>query len=322
MRIQHLLILMLLLSLSCKSDKEDREEAISSIDIDLRLVRFDSIFMNASPNDVVQLRETYPQFFPTDVPDSVWVNKRRDSLMKVIYKEVKEQFPTSKSLHAQLEKLFQHYRYYFPKREIPDIYTVAEYVDHRNKVLMNDNDLIISLDNYLGEDHRFYADFENYISKLQARHQILPDVVNVLSKKLIPKENDRSFIAQMIDRGKILYLKDRLIPFIKEHHRLGYTEEELNWANANEEQMWRYFVENELIFSTKKDLLNRFIYNGPFSKFYLKFDKESPPRLGRFIGREIVRAYAKEHPDVSLKRIMELDAETIYEDSKYKPASN
>lgn len=321
MRIQLLLILIFLLSLGCSSDEEKRQEAISSVDVDIRLVRFDSIFMNASPNDVVQLRETYPQFFPADVADSVWVSKRKDSLMNVIYDEVREQFPSSKPLHAQLEKLFQHYRYYFPEQDIPDIYTVAEYVDHRNKVLMNDNDLIISLDNYLGEDHRFYADFENYISKLQARHQILPDVVKALSKKLVPKVQDRSFIAQMIDRGKVLYLKDRLIPFVEEHHRLGYTEDELEWAKANEQQMWRYFVENELIFSTKKDLLNRFIYNGPFSKFYLKFDKESPPRLGRFIGREIIHSFAEEHPDVSLKRIMNLNAETIYEDSKYKPSN-
>lgn len=312
-------LVFLLILFSCKSDKEQRQETIKSIDVDVELIRFDSIFMNTATHDINKLKKEYQQFFPADTPDSLWIKKRQDSLMQVIYQEVEQQFSSTDSLENQLQKLFQHYKYYFPKKKIPKVYTVAEYVDYKNKVLLSGNDLIISLDNYLGKDHRFYAGFEDYISKLQSKHQILPDVVDAFSEALVNNKKQRSFIALMIHYGKTEYLKDRLIPFVAEHYRLGYTEAELEWAYDNEKQMWRYFVEKELIYSTKKNLMNRFLYNGPFSKFYLKFDKESPPRLGRFIGRQIIKSYVEQNPEISLEKLMKMPGEKLFQASNYKP---
>ena len=57
-------LVFLLILFSCQSDKEQRQETIKSIDVDVEFIRFDSIFMNTSPKNVVQLREKYPQFFP------------------------------------------------------------------------------------------------------------------------------------------------------------------------------------------------------------------------------------------------------------------
>ena len=312
-------LVFLLILFSCQSDKEQRQETIKSIDVEVELIRFDSIFMNTATHDINKLKKEYQQFFPADTPDSLWIKKRQDSLMQVIYQEVEQQFSSTDSLENQLQKLFQHYKYYFPKKKIPKVYTVAEYVDYKNKVLLSGNDLIISLDNYLGKDHRFYAGFEDYISKLQSKHQILPDVVDAFSEALVNNKKQRSFIALMINYGKTEYLKDRLIPFVAEHYRLGYTEAELEWAYDNEKQMWRYFVEKELIYSTKKNLMNRFLYNGPFSKFYLKFDKESPPRLGRFIGRQIIKSYVEQNPEISLEKLMKMPGEKLFQASNYKP---
>lgn len=312
-------LVFLLILFSCQSDKEQRQETIKSIDVEVELIRFDSIFMNTATQDINKLKKEYPQFFPADTPDSLWIKKRQDSLMQVIYQEVEQQFSSTDSLENQLQKLFQHYKYYFPKKKIPKVYTVAEYVDYKNKVLLSGNDLIISLDNYLCKDHRFYAGFEDYISKLQSKHQILPDVVDAFSEALVNNKKQRSFIALMINYGKTEYLKDRLIPFVAEHYRLGYTEAELEWAYDNEKQMWRYFVEKELIYSTKKNLMNRFLYNGPFSKFYLKFDKESPPRLGRFIGRQIIKSYVEQNPEISLEKLMKMPGEKLFQASNYKP---
>lgn len=319
MRSYYLLIILSLLCFSCQSDKERRQETIKAINVDFKLIRFDSIFMSTRPQNLLKLKTEYPQFFPENTPDSLWINKRQDSLMQIIYKEVKQKYPTTDSLKNQLEKLFKHYHYYFPQVEIPDVYTVAEYVDYRHKIVKKGDNLVISLDNYLGKDHRFYSGFEDYIANLQTRDQLLPDVVNTLSDGIIFTKKDRSFVAQMINYGKTLYLKDKLIPFVKEHQRLGYREGQFKWAKSNEKQIWRYFIENELIFSTEKSLLNRFLFNAPFSKFYLKFDKDSPPRLGRFIGREIIKSYADKHPDKSLKDIMLMPAEKIYKASNYKP---
>jgi uncharacterized protein YjaZ len=56
----------------------------------------------------------------------------------------------------------------------------------------------------------------------------------------------------------------------------------------------------------------------PFSKFYLEIDNDSPGMVGRFIGWQIVRAYMKANKS-SLQELVALDAETLFNKSKYKP---
>ena len=122
----------------------------------------------------------------------------------------------------------------------------------------------------------------------------------------------------MLYYGKILYLKDLFIPFEEDAEKMGYTQEELEWAQANEEQIWRYFIENELIFDTDSQLYTRFLYPGPFSKFYLELDAESPARLGQYIGWNIIRTYMDKN-EISIKRMLNTPAEEIFNNATYKP---
>ncbi|MBT8177968.1 MAG: gliding motility lipoprotein GldB, partial [Eudoraea sp.] len=81
---------------------------------------------------------------------------------------------------------------------------------------------------------------------------------------MIPPPADRNFLSQMIYYGKELYLKDLLLPLLADEDKIGYTKEELDWAEANEEQIWRYFVEKELLYSTDQRLAPRFLDPAPF----------------------------------------------------------
>ena len=123
----------------------------------------------------------------------------------------------------------------------------------------------------------------------------------------------------MIYFGKLLYFKDAVIPFKSEAERIGYTEAELDWARANEDYIWRYFVERELLYSTDSKLPSRFINPAPFTKFYLEeIDAESPGGLGQYMGWQIVRAYMKNN-EVSLRDLLIADPEEIFNKSKFKP---
>jgi uncharacterized protein YjaZ len=122
----------------------------------------------------------------------------------------------------------------------------------------------------------------------------------------------------MIYYGKILYLKDLWIPFKPDAEKMGYTEEELQWAKNNEEQIWRYFVEKELLFQTDSELYTRFLYPAPFSKFYLLLDSESPDRLGQYLAWQMLRQYVEKN-DVSVQQMLNTSAEEIFNDSNYKP---
>ena len=66
------------------------------------------------------------------------------------------------------------------------------------------------------------------------------------------------------------------------------------------------------------DLQKRFIDDAPFSKFYLEIDNDSTEKIGRFIGWNIVRSFMKNN-NMSLEKMLQLDAKDIYYNSKYKP---
>ena len=101
--------------------------------------------------------------------------------------------------------------------------------------------------------------------------------------------------------------------------KMGYTDKELKWALANEDQIWRYFIDRELIYETDSELRARFINLAPFSKFRLELDNESPPQIGQYIGWQIVRQFAQKNESITLKQLLTLDAERIFKEANFKP---
>ncbi|MEX0289232.1 MAG: gliding motility lipoprotein GldB [Flavobacteriaceae bacterium] len=311
-------LLGILLFLSCKGDFGVEKE-IAQIDIDLEIRRFDREFDQASQDDIPELKGRYPYLFPEQNTDSVWVEKLKDTLQIELRGEIYKAFPDFNEEADKLKLLFKHIKYYFPSTQIPTIITVPSNVDYRNRVILADSLLFVGLDNYLGENHKFYQGIERYIAAGLDKKYLPSDVAGAFANSMLRYPNDRTFLAKMIYYGKALYIKDRLIPFEQEALRIGYTKEEWDWALANEEQIWRYFVERELLYSTDSELDARFLLPAPFSKFRLELiDNESPDRLGRYIGWQIVRAFM-ENNTISLQQLFNLSAEEIFKKSNYKP---
>lgn len=302
---------------SCDS-KSKLEKTIGSIPVDLNIVRFDTIFAHAEISGLPQLKKEFPFFFPESYADSIWEMKLGDTLQAQLEEEVMKVFPNNDKLEVPLVSLFQHIQYYVPKIQVPRVYTTTSDVDYRNSVFANDTLLILALDNYLGSDHFFYEGISKYISKEMKPSQLMPNVASVYARHLIVPSTERTFLAQMIYYGKELYLKDLWLPEVSDSEKIGYTEAEIAWAEANETEIWRYFVENELLFSTDPKLSQRFILPAPFSKFNLEIDNESPGMIGKWVGWQIVRSYMKERP-VSINQLLQKQPSDIFQNSKYKP---
>ena len=88
----------------------------------------------------------------------------------------------------------------------------------------------------------------------------------------------------MISEGKKMYLLDVYLPSVSEKEKTGYTFAKLAWVKQQEEAVWKFFIENELLYSTDTKLHKRFIENAPFSKFYTAQDNQSPGKIGSYIG--------------------------------------
>jgi gliding motility-associated lipoprotein GldB len=313
-----LLLFLVALCFAACNDENKVEEEISKIPVDLKVDRFDQVFAKASPSDLPQLKKEFPLLFPERFPDSVWVSMMNDTLQQEINREVTNTFPKFKQ-QEETEHFFQHLKYYFPQIEVPRIITVTSEVDYHNKVILADSVMLVSLDTYLGKEHKFYVGLQNYLTKNFNKGQIVPDMATAYAKQFTPENKTRTFLASMIYYGKLLYVKDKLIPEFTDAQKIGYTEDEIKWARANEEQIWRYFIEDEMLYNTDSELERRFINLAPFSKFRLELDRESPPQLGQYMGWQIVKQFAEKNGEVTLQELLQMEADQIFKESNYKP---
>lgn len=313
-----LLLLVVFSFFSCREESKV-EEAVAKIPVEFKVERFDQIFYQSNPKELGKIKAQYPFFFPAGNPDSIWVNKLNNPLLKELYKEVQMKYQTLGPIESDLEKMFAHVQYYFPKYKTPRVITLISEVDTEAKSFYVDSLALISLDCYLGKNHRYYVDFPEYKKIEFEENQILPNLVSSFCYGKIAPPTDKTLLSAMIYYGKELYVKDKLLPDYSDASKIAYSEFQIKWCQENEYYMWSNLVENKLIFDTNPKNEQRFITAAPFSRFYLEIDNQSPGRVGQWLGWQIVRSYMENNEDVTLDQLLSKDAKTIFENSKYKP---
>lgn len=311
------LILFFLFILFTACDQKSKvEREIEDIPLEIEVVRFDKIFYETKPENLAAVQNQFPYFFPGD-DDSVWLTKMRDPLWRELYSEVQKKFPDLQDETEQVEDVVKHMKYYFPQTRTPKLITLISEMDYHTKAIYADTLVLVSLEMYLGKDHKFY-EFPKYLKENFEPRQIGPDIVSSFASGVIPPPRDNALLGLMIYYGKELYIKDLLLPKHSDGEKIGYSPEQMAWSEDNESYVWRYFVEGKLLYDSNSKLPNRFINPAPFSKFYLEIDNETPGRIGQYIGWQIVRSFMQNN-DVKLQDMLRMDARQIFEKSKYKP---
>ncbi|MFH4964459.1 gliding motility lipoprotein GldB [Gaetbulibacter sp. M235] len=314
-----LLLFLLTVVVSCKNENQ-LEQEIEKIPMNIKIERFDELFSHVNDKNLPKLKRDYPFMFSKKYADSFWIARTQDTLQIKLLEEVAKVFPNIDGQQNEINSLFQHIKYYFSEFTPPRIITTTSFVDYRNKIILTDTIALISIDTYLGSDHEFYQGIQKYIREDFNKRNMVVDLATEYAKKYIYQGQNKTLLDEMIYFGKQLYFLDKVIPFKTEAERIGYTNEQLDWAHVNESYIWRYFVERELLFSTDSKLPGRFINPAPFTKFYLEeIDSQSPGRLGQYIGWQIVKAYMKNN-EVSLKDMLIASPEYIFNNSKFKPS--
>jgi gliding motility-associated lipoprotein GldB len=312
-----ILIIFSCVVLSCKNENK-LEQEIAKIDVDVNIERFDQLFAQTQPENLANLKQAYPFMFPKRYHDSIWIERINDTLQQQLSVEVNKVHGSLAKTTDAVNGLFQHLGYYFKEFKTPRVITVTNFVDYRNRTIVTDSIALIALDNYLGGQHEFYIDIYDYIKQNLNKSQIVPDLAKQYAEKRIFQAKRKTLLDEMIYHGKVLYFKEVMLNNTANEDIIGYSKEDLDWAQVNESNIWRHFVEKELLFSTDTKLPSRFINPAPFSKFYLEFDAESPGRLGQYMGWQIVRAYMQNNT-VSLQEMLHMEAEEIFTNSKFKP---
>lgn len=308
--------IVLFLMVSCKTEKAN-EVDVSAVDITLSVSRFEKKFYEADETTLPIIKNEFPYLFP-EQNDSIWLNKIKDKEERELYQKSQEVFGDFENEKTQIIDLFKHVKFYHPNFEIPKIITLITNLDYQNKIVYADSLLFVSLDMYLGKDSEVYQDFPVYLSQNFEKSQLVVDIASAISDRYFTADKGRQFLDLVVGAGKRMYLIDSYLPAVSDVKKIGYSDAEYEWATANEAQIWKYFIENKVLYSTDSKLVDRFMAEAPFSKFYIDIDKESPGRIGVWLGWQIVQSYMNNNK-VTLQQLLQTNAEEIFNKSKYKP---
>lgn len=306
---------------SCKKEPENQWKVeVKNTAEKVELTDISKEFYNQQmPLD--QFKAKFPWFQGT-VSDADFEKRRGDEAEIKIYKEAASKIDQNK-LQKELQDLFSHIKYYFPKFKNPKVYLFSSALQMIQDPIFYDekgNLLFIDVTGFMGDGNANYKGLEMYFQKSMNPQNMVPKVSRLFAENIVTASPDhQKFIDQMVLNGKIMILQDAFLPDVPDYLKINYTQKQYEWAKANEANIWNYFVESNLIFGDDHRLEERFITPGPFSKFYTEIDNESSPQIGIFTGWQICKKYLSEKPETKLTDFLKMDATVIFNQSGYKP---
>ena len=321
MRLSILMFVSFLFLVSC--DTKD-VPTVSNLESKVDISHFDHSFFAMDSlkldENLVELEKDFPKFFESDQNKGDLISRFRDSQIRELFYATDSVFPIPSELSIEITDAFRYFHYYFPQHDSLTIYTWISNFESIEPIIVSGNTLLVALDLYLGQNSHFYTSAPEYIKEGFDKRYLVSDILHAyfLANIAIPSEN--TLLASMVYHGKIHYLCSLLIPQSNSDVVMKYSATKMDWCTENEANIWAYFIENKLLFSSQHQIKQRFIENAPFSKFYTSFDAESPGRIAQWVGWKLVSSYMSAHPELSLNELInEQDAQKILRKSQYKP---
>ena len=324
-----ILIALAMLS-SCGDPQKNLDIDVSSTDLPkVKIKRYEQAmfripadsFLALAPN----MQKQFPVFLQGDISDTMAIIELKsffiDPYMQELYRYSMEKFPSLNELEEDLALAMQHYKYYFPYADDYTYYSYVSGLDVKYPTKFIGNNLIIGLDNYLGNKQDIYlkSGFPKYQVKWFIPERIIPDCMNEIASGLMPEqEKGERLLDNMIYQGKLLYFAQAMQPTIADSLLLKYSRVQYEWCRQYEGKVWGVMIDNQFLFKREQALVGKFMNDGPFTTV---FSKTSPARTGWFIGWRIVSAYMARNDVNMIDLLHETDAQKILKMSKYKPTN-
>lgn len=235
-----------------------------------------------------------------------------------VFKDVNTQFPDVESVKKYFVSGFKHYKYYFPEDTLPVIYTIIS--GFQESVFPSDGLCAVSLEKYLGADYKAYSQLgiDYYKRRRMTPENMAVDYFKaVYSMKFLNADAENNMISEMIERGKMQYFLNAVLPDVPDSLRWGCDNMRCLWQQKYEEDIWNYLVEKKMLFSTNTVEIRNFTGEGPFTN---AFGQESAPGAASYCGFEIVKSFMDRNPEITLPALMKItDMKLIYNKAAYKP---
>ncbi len=290
----------------------------------LNIYHFDRVFFSMDSSNLLseidKLKINFPYFFTSDQGDDLLIERFYNSQIRELSSSVDSLFNDIDVLENDIQESFEYFHHYFPQSDTLTLYTWISNFESMEPVLVSGQTILLSLDMYLGSSARYYRSAPEYIRNSFEKKFILPNIFYYYFSSRIPFFKDNSFLSSMLYYGKIHYLTSLMMPERDKSNLMRYSQKKMAWAQDNESNVWAYFVENRMLFSSEQKNKLDFISEAPFSKFGTSWQTQSPGRIGQWIGWRIIDSFMNKHPEISIKDlIQEQDSQMILRESQYKP---
>lgn len=322
---------------SCNSGKKTPD--VSNIKASLSTSRFEKdLFKLDTVNYSTKLDKliaAYPSFgenflFEILGTDPKWSTDSTAAYVRGFVAAYKNVFDTAEIVFKdftpfenEIKKGLQFVKYYFPDYKVPE--KIITYIGPLNGYgdILSDDALIIGLQLHLGKNFSLYQSdlvqqtYPSYISNRFEPGYISINCIKNIILDLYPEKNDdRPLVQQMVEKGKRLYLLQKLMPEADEYKLIGYTSEQLKQSYQHEKEIWNLFVQNNLLQTIDENVIKNYIGESPKTQ---ELGDASPGNIGSFAGWQIVKKYMDENEKTTLRQLMTMDADALFQAAKYKP---
>lgn len=321
---------------------------VSDIEVKLELQRFEQDYFAIDTNNIAGAYQNLNQKYPLFLHDFTYnilglppIESNEEITEEVIrrflhdYRPIKDSadqiFGNDPAFFEEVKRGLKYVKYYFPQYRLPeriisfigpmDAYFEASTGGYGD--VITENALAVGLQLHLGASFSVYhhemgqALYPEYISRRFAPEYIVVNCMKNIIDDLFPDQTaGLSLIEQMVDKGKRMYILDKLLPWVADSLKIGYTGAQLSGAKANEGLIWNFFITNSLLYSTETAIIKNYIGDAPSTQ---ELGTGSPGYIGLFAGWQIVKKYMENVPDQTLTMLMETSPRDIYEKSNYRP---
>jgi hypothetical protein len=340
--LQSLFLLFLLGFLGCDYNKNKSREKpdVSAMKDEVKLMRFDQDLFGFQKVDFEthrqMMRSKYGSFYdfyvnqfiigPRQPGDTADIDQAaisqflKDGYMLRLQDSVQKHFSDTKKIEAELTQSLRYAKHYFPQITFPKAYTINS--GFSIGAFTYENDVVgIGLDLYLGANNADYdsAGIYNYVRHKLSEEYIVRNTMEVIYNLYFEKNPAAppTFFEAMVENGKRTYVLSYLVPDAPEHIIAGFTPDQAKWCTANENSIWQFFNDKDLLYKTDMMEQKRYLFEGPTAS---GMPAEAPGNIGTWVGWQIVKKYMNESKGkVSLATLVNTDANEIIRQSKYRP---
>ncbi len=238
-------------------------------------------------------------------------------------KAAEERVKNFTGIEKEVKKGFQFVHYYFPSYKLPQkLITFIGPINSYGNILTQ-NAMAVGLQMYMGKDYPLYLSemgqqmYPVFISRRFESAYIPVNCIKNIIDDMYPNNNlGRPLVEQMVEAGKRMYLLDLLMPDAADTLKTGYTQKQLTECYNSEKNIWSFFVQNDLLYSSDPNLTRDYMNDGPNTP---ALGDASPGNIGQFVGMQIVAKWMEKKKDLSPDALMKTPARQIFDEAKYKP---